>query len=951
MDIHQEHGVVRRVTLPNECLYLVISHLHDDIQTLRTLLRVNRMFFDAALPLLFNNPFQTWNMNFSMSPYVDGREPLFTLVLASLLQYQGQRTRQSPQDLVKKFGLELVMPVSSEYPMLQAIFAYLDDDQNPNQRDGGVVSTKRRMITIDYSTYFTVLETIEWRFVEFHKFIRLLQLPAAMLEQQNEDHGNLNVNGNHNEGQDGDESQAKAQHTEEQQLESVYRLEIEKALTAMVLHYNFEYITSFEFHASEAAKHLPLAPKMRSLRILALDRDHALPETHLQDIVSFIRQNQEAHPRKPPLDLEPSYNWGDGFDDDSPTAVKRHGLFLRVTKPMMALYEAVGRPPNLNVTNLPNFHLASQKIDLDRLTRFADYDEQRIDSGEGPGMEKFLRRCHQLQTLDLTVGHPFILSWAAQQAQQTNTLSTTTTTGAERKILQKVEMVDLTSDLPYRFLVHATNDAMTAFAGSLKSFRAYSYERTQQPAFIESTALETWVQTAVSLRSLTVANSVGKWPFQLPLLKSLHLDMAPARNLQVGSFDQCPNLEDIFISFGGPGDRFVFHNSMDVLEAYWQDNVDVNLFPKWNLPRLKNLKLADGAALRFDYESLESMKALESIDIAVDKKYALINDLHLIPRLSEHIKRAAWILSQALHPTQYSQDDNAEEETTDEKCEHKQRGDLWRMKWTLPKLTKISMSGPPAMVFDIHWLNRCPSLKKVDLVMPKDPRLMIPALSSILASPVPPFRTRAPGQPIPDVSASWASWAEDADDMDNDKPYLDSRLESIRLKGFWHWTASDLTRLLTVQAPHLQKLTLDGTRPGQAKLLNKHVKALLEADTINEAFANKFLKASEAKRACSELDCGSGALDGDGDKQETEDDELLSMMLPGTSLTLVEANFGLRSRDVFELGLVAIKDSRMEEYREHGLRVYRVSNQYLVSKADEYCMKQIEREQRQGEDD
>ncbi|GJJ75992.1 hypothetical protein EMPS_08350 [Entomortierella parvispora] len=44
--------------LPTECLQLVVSHFEGDLSGLHSLLRVNRLFFRLAVPLLYRSPFQ-----------------------------------------------------------------------------------------------------------------------------------------------------------------------------------------------------------------------------------------------------------------------------------------------------------------------------------------------------------------------------------------------------------------------------------------------------------------------------------------------------------------------------------------------------------------------------------------------------------------------------------------------------------------------------------------------------------------------------------------------------------------------------------------------------------------------------------------------------------------------------------------------------------------------------
>ncbi|KAF9109967.1 hypothetical protein BGX27_006944 [Mortierella sp. AM989] len=198
--------------LPNECLYMVVSHLHDNLTALHSLLLVNKFFFHAALPYIMDNPFTTWGMDHSNA----GGEKFFALMIASFLEARlleqevslssDQLAEQAVDDILKPFGIALVKPFVKPGPRLLRSFLKRielnrerikseyesceeeaevklgicdgDDDSDDNDDDEMTI----QKMTTDYSKYFTVLSELDWHSVQFHPMIRLRKLPKTIRE-------------------------------------------------------------------------------------------------------------------------------------------------------------------------------------------------------------------------------------------------------------------------------------------------------------------------------------------------------------------------------------------------------------------------------------------------------------------------------------------------------------------------------------------------------------------------------------------------------------------------------------------------------------------------------------------------------------------------------------------------------------------------------------------------
>ncbi|KAF9151262.1 hypothetical protein BG015_006879 [Linnemannia schmuckeri] len=894
-------------TLPNECLYLIVNHLWDDLRTLHTLLFVNRFFFYAALPKIMDHPLETWQMTFCEPEFVTNSEKFFVLVLTSLLHHQQRLTGRDAASILADYGLQLTTPV--EFPSLKPFLLATRDNSSVQQRK------EDSSMTVDYSKYLTVLDNYQWQYIEFYRFIRLMKMPMSLRNLQEIHHGSDELSNNAvvgSEASEEQESQAataigddqEGEHTEDLQQDHDYKSLVREGIAQMMLHYNVECITEYSFHVSEAHKNLPLAPKLASLRHLNIYRDESLPSQHFQDTIAFIHLNKKSFPRKPCLQLGFDYQWSS------------YG----------------------NSSNIPGFYGLAGNISTERLLTLYDEDQFRIDMGEGPDMEAFFRRCHRLDTIRMEVGHPYLLSWAAQHARD----------HPSSPLLPALNSLHFWSDRPYRFTIHALNDSMAAFAESLGNVHISNSQefcdRGQEP---NPWVLQQDLEKSRLVRTAPLANGIGNWPYPLPRLRSLKIDLKCTSTIQVGSLDQCFNLEDLDLRFGtvGEGPQATGLDDSDPdADPRQQAPLDPSLFPKWTLPKLKSLHLDGTPALRFDYDSLETMSNLETLTLSCKKKVNLESRLKDIPRLSLHTSRFYSASTPQEPPTAATSAESTHDVSTTSK------GGIWTRTWTLPKLKTLEMEGPPAAVFTFDWLKGCPSLTSVTLSLHlygSPQRLPLIAYSPAAYPLIEKY-----GGDLPEASVTGGVVGDDDNGV-----FKESRLERLNLKGPWVITASDLTALMTDNAPYLQTLSLNKVQTRDGMPAVNFVQAFRDADEIcrrrygedwdarpgdanydEEDYEDEHEDDKDRNadnNTGSESDVSKdGHTEADGLTTIPAADPLPINPLPGRSLLTVEADYTIGKNKRRTVQLEAIGNDDADEYRKCGLRVYNFSREFLVDKYD-----------------
>ncbi|KAG0320632.1 hypothetical protein BGZ99_004404, partial [Dissophora globulifera] len=788
---------------------------------------------------------------------------------------------------------------------------------------------------------------------------------------------------------DGDDD---AEHSLEQQSEDSYQWSLAHAVESMLLHYNFDCITSFTFHMVKATSYLALAPKMAKLQRLRLDREKTMPDTHINNTVLFIQRNQAAFPWKPRLDLEFLYEWHifddeerDEDDGENPhyfaaldlSVVEGRQLsrtrklrerFFHYMKYLITLYEAVGRPRAIFVGKLPLFYEHSQGIDLDGLLDFDDWMMDRIDHGEGPAMEAFFRRCKSLRELKLRVDSHTLFSWAAAAAMHatgsnpstlgilapkpcTSTTSSISSTSlihgyphqsSSTGILKHLQTLKLYTQNPYRFAIHALNDAMVAFADSLRHVKlecVHPYQNPQittaaEAALYRNPALMRRARRSLRLYTVPWANTIGDWPRPLPQLQSLTIHLSRIGSVDIGSLDQCSNLRELEIRYGDvkqcelrPGDiDVVIGTDQEETELpsdiesvrqlmdtrYQQADFNFALFPKWNLPKLRILVLVNLPALRFDFASLETMPNLVELRLKVDKTWG--DERFLIDLQTVHdfrsLQSAAWEQKRA----QYER--------------------FVFKRWTHPALKTLTIEGAPATMFYLDWLKGCPSLERLTLkfegpchYLRQRPFFLGSETEQESINHIDSYHGHDGGTEK-DKSINRDGDNEDlnGEDKHDNTPFWSSKLIELELRGPWIMSEEDLFKLLTIYAPFLKTFHVDRLTDNTSLSGYTFLEAFRRADEIHAKYAI-------ARRELEEMDKCSGNMGGNPDKFK-------DVRIPGQALTSVEANYSISKRDRRDrppLGLVLIKRWEISEFQDRGFRVYKLNNQVLVLRADRDC--------------
>ncbi|KAG0271363.1 hypothetical protein BGZ95_000834 [Linnemannia exigua] len=931
--------------LPNECLYLIVNHLLDDLPTLHTLLSVNRFFFHAAIPkIMMDQPLDTWSMNTCDAKFPTNSEKLFVLVLASLLHYQRQNTGQDASSILKEYGLQLVP--SAEFELLQPFFATVKNDDYSGvkkQQQQQHQEKQENPMTMDYSKFFTILNSYHWQYVDYHRFIRLIEIPESLRVAYEPQLGLDEITEQPSASEP--TTQEQDDYTITMQEDREYVILVREAIAQMMLRYNVDSITEFSLHVSEARKYLPMAAKLAKLKVLVLYRDDSLPDQHLQDTITFIQFHKSTFPGKPCLQLRFDHRWN-GYDTKVFNTIKesRTSRFNKM-KSKLELYRAIREPEELDIGDIPGFYGMAGDISTERLLRLDDEDQFRTDMGEGADMEAFLRRCHRLDTLRMDVGHPHIFSWAAQHARDYADGHAGYGRAISTGILPRLYDLYLWSDRPYRFSIHALNDSMVAFSKSLgrvvisnnHEFRSRGQNTNPWYPWV----LEKDDERSRMIRNSPLANKVGDWPFPFPKLTSLRIDLRCTSHIQI----EAPRAV-------GPND------DDPTADPRRQAPLDPSLYPKWTLPRLKTLHLDGAPALLFDYDSLEGMPNLETMTLSCRKKVDMDERLKDIPRLSLHTSsfcstfasQETTLTDNSDSPAAVTSEESAKSTSTSSKST------IWTRTWTLPKLKTLELDGPPATVFTFDWLKGCPSLKSVSLSLhlygspQRLPLIAHSPAAYALSPPTKESNTKSLHNNIQDTTTAVAANTDTG-------VFVKSSLESLHLKGPWEITASDLTVLVTDNAPFLKTLTMNKVQTREGMSVTDFVQAFKDADNICR------------QRYGEDWDALPGDMDiisendGDDDEAPQEDLETANLAgrkddadvsadsqasavgastdtlparspLPGRSLLSIETNYtiGKRLRSLTELENIDSDDA--EDYRRCGIRVYVFSKQCLVDKYD-----------------
>ncbi|KAG0011716.1 hypothetical protein BGZ80_000462 [Entomortierella chlamydospora] len=911
------------------------EYLCTDIKTLRNLLTVNRFFFHAILPRLFGDgdPLVVWDMNYVSSKYETNRDKLFAVAFVSFMQARLDESQCDPEDdqqvdrilsgILKQYGLKMTTSFKPFLPsgldMVEKIFWHTRNAYSKEFKEFRR-NTAQRM-TVDYSKLMTVLWMDEWRFFPPGSMIRLCKLPDdlrrreaisspsdALSETHDEEPSGIVLTTiatadipekpeeDHSDDSDKDDDEELVL---EYQHDSRYTWELRYALREMWIHYNCDCITSFVFEMAKAHKYLPLSAKMAKLQVIHIRRLDAMPDSHLENTILFIKQNLTAFPEKRQLNIEFDGTWY-LLDEDEEDNITDHSLTdlntynagrrnyrercSRFMQPAIKIYEALGRPEQMQASYIPKFYDLTKHIDLDRLRSFSDEDLERIDQGERAGMEAFLRRCDDLKELNLGVGNHDVLSWAAADTR-------ITTSPPFRRALKNLETLELRTSRSYNFVIHALSDAVDAFSTSLRKIQVkFRNDFDDQIPYPLRNA-----QTMESLRlqRLAPATTIGDWSVLLPNLRIFKINLKGVASINVGSFDQCPNLSILEIRFGcldsdecrPRGSAPLSIPEHEPLSLKWrQPEIDCTLFPKWSLPNLKQLKLYDLAAMRFNLTSLTTMARLQTLIIEIDPRLCCGQDLDI---------RSHRLNIPMLQPTA----------TPDSRS--------WRRCY-LPELKEISLKGPHSALIDLDCLRSLPRLESIRLNNFGGKQEMRRHITDGFDSIFCPTDSQAEGE-----NTDYSPQSNGARSVDNDTPFLESRLRKFKLEGDWLMSGQVATSLLTTYAPLLERLSVygltNGTRDGYTFL-----EAIHNADKINKAY-------EVAARSTSKDYISSRPPDMKNNQRGS---------LPGRNLITAKCRYSVSKEDMRSLGLREIMYGERTKYKKNGVRMYSLLDRHVIRQED-----------------
>ncbi|KAF9349302.1 hypothetical protein BGX26_012375, partial [Mortierella sp. AD094] len=272
--------------------------------------------------------------------------------------------------------------------------------------DGNAPKEIEPGMTIDYSKFIPMIPHFKTDSLRVHSMMQLCKLP----KQVRGGYGRVE------------------EHSIDHQLDEDYLKELRDAFSKLWRHYNRDCTLSFTLDTTNTQKFLSFSKEMPKLQTLCQNDS-------LENTVLFIRQNQEAFPKKLPLHIQfgldgkwdkPRESYSSiGNNNLKATLAKIKSLrdeLFQYMKPIITIHEAVGEPSSFNISNIPYFYELANGIKLNRLSILIDFDENRIDQGEGLAMEAFLRRCPVIKGLHIGAGSPDILSWAANEALNTGGL-------------------------------------------------------------------------------------------------------------------------------------------------------------------------------------------------------------------------------------------------------------------------------------------------------------------------------------------------------------------------------------------------------------------------------------------------------------------------------------------------------------------------------------------------
>ncbi|KAF9586091.1 Mediator of RNA polymerase II transcription subunit 23 [Lunasporangiospora selenospora] len=774
--------------LPIEILLHIVKLSTDDLQLLHRLLTLNHFFFELAAKLIYADPGRFFTqqafLRYRLLPGESERRlKIFNdLFLGSLLLYSGQ----DPQRTMEVHSLEPIYPITT--PFLATYFKSGIGDES----ETAMMACGPRP-SVNYSSYITTLYVggpgPGWDLL-------------VRLQASSDDSDIINDD-----------------------------LDLQFRYHELLMRYLAPHIRRLEVRVEQfrSLTWMQMPLKMSSLQTLELRKEpwpELLDGEHCVDAIRFIWGHQMAFPGKSSLDLVLSSEFdmpiSGGLYSTQASDTERILFQLHLR---LILYIAVESPRTLNVSGIPFFYhiWKSTGISVRKLQKLVDTLDRvtLTENGRGiPGrnedvatnFQRFLQHCHQLQKLSIFVSH--VNQFNTIEGNQGDLLDKechlTTVSSLQisrMAVCPHLRDLSLWTTRPYKIMVGALNDAVQAFSRSLHTLQATILSEAK-PADSSNFPCHDPNDQLPSVSLSRRCNSIGFWT--APFLREITLSLRGAVALDVGSFSGCPQLEKLSLGYRiDPFDKLALQ-SIAVSDSVRVDQHPAlppwlnpfKLFPKWELPQLRNLDLTNDAALRFNYESLENgMPKLESLILQEHHGRSILGDLERIPKLSRHIQKKTRSIAGPSNscpekldqcPENYSQENilpSVEEAHNDHFA--LDGNEPWINKWSLPSLRTLIMRGRCSFVFSWDKLEGLPSLTELNLHNQNGPTQRIPITTANLDT-------------IESI---------DIDNADafpgQQQPLFTSRLEHIVLEGKWHLTPGDVVKVLVTYAPNVSNMVIN----------------------------------------------------------------------------------------------------------------------------------------------
>lgn len=643
---------------------------------------------------------------------------------------------------------------------------------------------------------------------------------------------------------------------------------IVERIANLLLNYNYEHVVQIDLHIKDTAQYLPLADKMVQLKTIELARERGeLRQDDLSAFLDFLRIHHAAFPYKRRLLIDFNFNWTQRQTSNTPESRQSAREYQQG---MVDIYKKLGRIYTLEATDLVDFYTLWEDIDLVHLEEMMERDEDRWRHGEKQeDQATFFKRCNNLRSLELATKIPNTFSWAVDQGTRS------------RQYLPELRHIDVGYYGFPRDAVRILSDATAAFAPSLRTVTVEcgNVDRgVEAPDIFSGKVLDNW---------------------NLPWLTDLRIEIPRLHGLRIGSLDQCSMLRSLILRFG-------IGKPCQELDA----KNPVELFPKWTLPRLTELKLDYTPALLFNFDSLETMSSLREIRFYAHEDSEFSSYVDRIPRLSAHVT-----------PLRDPESELVSEPLVDnEKMAFSSGQGRWLGGWRLPLLESLILQGPCSFVFCFDWLKGCPRLNHLDLYCSDLPQRLPLSWAAPCAMTL-----------VPKTEPTRILWVDGYDPTPpqmyqplgpfsgnaEDPMLLDSHLESLKLHGDWVMSEQDFVRVLTHYAPNLKDLDMER--------IHEEIDSYWKA----HQFAHLILEADRVRRET----VGLGAPNKEEEVEEQEPiPDHMDYPPRRTNLTMVKASYAIHDSTVGDLGMVRISDNRLiEKYTSAGLRVYKFLSRYFVN--------------------